>query len=117
MKFAAASTALAALIAAASAAQDERTFAVLRFTNTALTRGRVDPIIYPNQVAPHVHSIMGGSNFNFGSTGEDLMKSNCSNSMIIGDNSNYWFPALYFHDPKTGEFESVDIFYVNAYYL
>ncbi|ODA82763.1 hypothetical protein RJ55_01272 [Drechmeria coniospora] len=115
MKLAPAATLL--LAGAASAAKDRRTFAVLRFNNKQLTKGRMDPIVNPGQVSPHVHSVLGGSGFALGSTGGDLVRSNCSTAMIKGDNSNYWFPSLYFKDPKTGRFEDVDIFYANAYYF
>jgi hypothetical protein len=110
--------AAAALLAgAASAAKEEGTFAVLRFTNKQLTRGRVDPILFPGETSTHVHNIMGGSGFSKSATGKDLMASKCSNAMIKGDNSAYWFPTLYFHDPKSGKFEDVEFDYFNAYYL
>jgi hypothetical protein len=60
---------------------------------------------------------MGGSGFSTSATGEDLVKSKCSNALVKGDNSNYWFPTVYFHDPKSGEFEDVEFDYFNAYYL
>ncbi|KAF5019985.1 hypothetical protein F66182_7998, partial [Fusarium sp. NRRL 66182] len=41
----------------------------------------------------------------------------CSNALVKGDDSNYWFPSLYFHDPETGEFEDVEFDYFNAYYF
>lgn len=110
------SAALAALIGAV-AAKDERTFAVLRFNNKQLTKGRMDPIISPGKTSSHVHTVMGASNFGIGSTGETIVNSQCTNAMIKGDNSNYWFPSLYFQDPSTKKFESVDVFYVNAYYF
>ncbi|CAF3467565.1 hypothetical protein SNK03_008077 [Fusarium graminearum] len=110
--------AAAALLAgAASAAKDEGTFAVLRFTNKQLTRGRMDPILFPGETSTHVHNIMGGSGFSTSATGKDLMESKCSNAMIKGDNSAYWFPSLYFQDPKSGKFEDVEFDYFNAYYF
>jgi hypothetical protein len=116
MKFHAVAVA-AALVGTAAAAKDKRTFAVLRFTNKQLTVGRVDPIVTPGKTSTHVHHVLGGSNFGISSTGKDLMQSKCSTAMIKGDNSNYWFPSLYFKDPKTGKFEAVEMFYSNAYYL
>jgi len=118
MKFSAA-TALAALFVAATAKapSDKRTFAVLRFNGKELTTGRVDPIVNPGVPSSHVHSVMGGSGFSMHANGQSLMSSKCSNAKIKGDFSNYWFPKLYFHDKKTGKFESVPIFYVNIYYL
>ena len=96
---------------------DKRSFAVLRFTNKQLTKGRMDPIVTPGKVSTHVHTVMGGSGFGLGSTGKDLMASNCSTALVKGDNSNYWFPSLYFKDPKTGKLEDVEMFYANVYYL
>ncbi|KAG7418861.1 hypothetical protein DER46DRAFT_178312 [Fusarium sp. MPI-SDFR-AT-0072] len=110
-------TAAAVLAGAASAAHETGTFAVLRFTNDQLTRGRMDPILFPGQTSTHVHHIMGGSGFSTKATGKDLQKSKCSNALVKGDNSNYWFPTLYFHDPKSGEFEDVEFDYFNAYYF
>ncbi|KAF5985385.1 WSC domain-containing protein [Fusarium coicis] len=110
-------TAAAILAGAAAAAHETGTFAVLRFTNDQLTRGRMDPILFPGQTSTHVHHIMGGSGFSTKATGKDLQKSKCSNALVKGDNSNYWFPTLYFHDPKSGEFEDVEFDYFNAYYF
>ena len=116
MKFTTA-TALAALSGAAVAAKDERTFAVLHFNNKQLTVARADPIVNPDTVGTHVHHVLGGSNFGISATGEDLMKSKCTNAKVNGDHSNYWVPSLYFKDPKTGMLEDVELFYANVYYL
>lgn len=116
MKFTIPAT-MALLVASVTASKEKTTFAVLRFTNKKLTQGRMDPIIFPGQTSAHVHTVMGGSGFSLNSTGKDLQDSKCSNALIKGDNSNYWFPSLYFHDPKTHEFESVEFYYFNAYYL
>jgi Domain of unknown function (DUF1996) len=118
MKFSAASTVAALLgIASAGSNSNQRTFAVLRFTNKALTMGMVDPIVNPGTKSGHVHVVQGGSNFGPSSTGADLLNSKCTNSKIKGDNSNYWFPRLHFRDPATGKLEPVDVDYVNVYYL
>src|SRR5688572_31984362 len=45
------------------------------------------------------------------------MKSKCTNAMIKGDFSNYWFPKLYFHDEAKDNFEEVEVMYVNVYYF
>ncbi|KAF7558868.1 hypothetical protein G7046_g5296 [Stylonectria norvegica] len=110
-------TALAGFVGIAAASHDKGTFAVLRFTGKQLTQGRMDPIVFPGKPSSHVHTVMGGSNFGLSSTGKDLTQSKCSNAMVKGDNSNYWFPSVYFRDPKEGTFEPVEIFYVNAYYF
>ncbi|PFH61687.1 hypothetical protein XA68_16570 [Ophiocordyceps unilateralis] len=110
---------VSALVAVAdiALAKDQRSFAVLRFTNKQLTKGRMDPIRNPGQAGAHVHNILGGSGFGLSSNGHDLTKSKCSTAKVKGDNSNYWFPSLYFKDPKTGKYEDVEIFYANAYYF
>ncbi|KAJ4423944.1 hypothetical protein N0V82_001372 [Gnomoniopsis sp. IMI 355080] len=108
----------AALAATAKAAQDERTFAVLHFVgNGPLMEGRVDPIISPGQTSSHVHTFQGGSNIGISATGEDMMNSNCSTASVVGDNSAYWMPKVYFRDPVTGILEDVDLYYMNVYYF
>lgn len=108
----------AALAATAQAAKDERTFAVLRFIGGGpLMEGRVDPIVSPGTVSSHAHTFEGGSNMGVSATGEDMMKSNCSTALVLGDNSGYWMPKLYFRDPTTGALESVELYYMNVYYF
>lgn len=108
----------AALAATAQAAQDERTFAVLHFYGDGpLMEGRVDPIISPGQTSSHVHTFQGGSNIGISATGEDMMNSNCSSALVVGDNSGYWMPKVYFRDPSTGILENVDLYYMNVYYF
>ncbi|KAL7798440.1 COOH terminal WSC domain-containing protein [Trichoderma ceciliae] len=109
--------AVVAMAGVAVAVGDSRTFAVLRFTNKGLVTTRADPIVQPGVPSGHVHNVLGGSNFGFSSTGQELLSSNCSTALIKGDNSNYWYPTLYFHDPKTGDFEYVDVYYTNVYYF
>ncbi|KAM4054693.1 WSC domain-containing protein [Hirsutella rhossiliensis] len=106
-----------AALMGATAAKDERTFAVLRFNNKQLTKGRMDPIRNPGVTSAHVHNILGGSGFSTSAKGPDLQKAKCTTAKVKGDNSNYWFPSLYFRDPKTGKFEDVELFYANAYYF
>lgn len=108
---------LAALIGVA-AAKDGRTFAVLHhYGDGPLMVGRVDPVVSPGQISSHVHTVMGASNFGMSSTGAELVESNCTTALIKGDKSAYWYPALYFQDPKDGHFEPVEMFYMNVYYF
>lgn len=67
---------------------------------------RVDPIMSLNQVAGHVHTINGGSNFSPTATHTDLRNSVCSSCMVKEDMSVYWTPNLYFAH-KDGSFQSV----------
>jgi hypothetical protein len=110
-------SALAALIASASA-KEGRTFGVLYFQgNGPLTEGRSDPVVSPGQYSSHVHTIQGGNSFSNSATGQTLMTSNCSTAKIAADKSAYWMPKVYFHDRKNGSFEPVPIFYMKIYYL
>ncbi|KAM0253566.1 hypothetical protein ACHAQJ_007238 [Trichoderma viride] len=117
MKFSTLAASAAMTGAALVSAKDSRTFAVLRFTNKGLVTTRADPVVQPGGPSGHVHNVLGGSNFGFSSTGEELLKSNCSTALVKGDYSNYWYPTVYFHDPVSGLFEYVDVYYTNVYYF
>lgn len=107
-----------ALLAISAASASARTFAVLHFYGDGpLVTGRMDPIINPGGPSGHVHVVQGGSNFATTMTNTQALASNCTSSRIKNDKSNYWTPTLYFVDPKTGNFESVELFYMNVYYL
>jgi hypothetical protein len=111
-------TTLAALVATAAAAQDKRTFAVLRhYGKGPLTTCRADPIVSPGKTSAHVHTIMGASNFGLSVTGEQLRESKCTTALPKADLSAYWFPTLYFKDPATGLLEPVPMDYMNVYYF
>jgi hypothetical protein len=95
-----------------------RTFAVNHFYGKGnLVTGRMDPIVNPGVASSHVHAIQGGSNFALTMTDTQALESNCTSSRVKNDKSNYWTPSLYFVDPVTGSIESVDLFYMNVYYL
>ncbi|KAK7059758.1 WSC domain protein [Favolaschia claudopus] len=67
-----------------------------------LVQERLDPIISPG--AGRVH---GASNFGPNYTYASLRASSCTSCLVAQDLSNYWFPKLYFQDPKTKLFEPV----------
>ncbi|KAF8154801.1 hypothetical protein B0H34DRAFT_661187 [Crassisporium funariophilum] len=73
-----------------------------------LVQQRIDPIISPG-VSPsnHVHTVHGASNFASNSSYDSLRASSCTNCLVSQDLSNYWFPKLYFQDPKNKSFEAV----------
>ncbi|KAG9088375.1 hypothetical protein FRC06_002059 [Ceratobasidium sp. 370] len=73
-----------------------------------LVQERVDPVVQPG-VTPsqHVHTVHGGSGFRSNSTFESLRAASCTSCLVKQDLSNYWFPKLYFRDPKTKKFEAV----------
>uniref|UniRef100_A0A0W0FVT9 DUF1996 domain-containing protein n=1 Tax=Moniliophthora roreri TaxID=221103 RepID=A0A0W0FVT9_MONRR len=73
-----------------------------------LVQERVDPIISPTEVpSQHVHTVHGAYNFKSNSTFDTLRASKCTSCQVAQDLSNYWFPKLYFRDPKTKMFEAV----------
>ncbi|KAI1139092.1 hypothetical protein F5Y05DRAFT_380815 [Hypoxylon sp. FL0543] len=109
---------LTALLAGVSG-KDQGSYAVLRFNNVGgqfSTQGQMDPIVSPGVKSAHSHGIMGGSNFNLTVTGDQLLDSQCTNTMILNDKSNYWVPTLWFQSPANGTFKKVPLFYMNAYY-
>ncbi|POY74300.1 hypothetical protein BMF94_2493 [Rhodotorula taiwanensis] len=71
-----------------------------------LTVERADPIVTPGQVAPHVHNVVGGSNFNLGVDFDTLRQSECTSCLVKQDLSAYWTPQLYFQWAN-GSFSSV----------
>ncbi|KAI3610099.1 wsc domain [Moniliophthora roreri] len=91
-----------------------------------LVQERVDPILSPTQVpSQHVHTVHGAyseelavrwhpvqltrmiPDFKANSTFDTLRASKCTSCQVAQDLSNYWFPKLYFRDPKTKMFEAV----------
>jgi hypothetical protein len=68
---------------------------------------RADPIISPGKVSNHLHTIMGGNGFDFTMDYNSTQASTCSSCTVIGDNSNYWTPTLWFQH-QNGTFESVN---------
>ncbi|KAI9820494.1 MAG: hypothetical protein M1826_000893 [Phylliscum demangeonii] len=58
--------------------------------------GRIDPLVDFGAVGEHAHALHGGNNFDFSSTYDDLLKSNCTSCQVTEDKSVYWTPALYF---------------------
>ncbi|KAF2658680.1 WSC domain-containing protein, partial [Lophiostoma macrostomum CBS 122681] len=73
-----------------------------------VVRERLDPIVSPDIVAPHVHTISGGAGFNPNMTFEDARASKCSSCEIKEDMSNYWTPQLYVKK-KDGTFRPVPV--------
>ncbi|KAI1442841.1 hypothetical protein F5Y02DRAFT_429449 [Annulohypoxylon stygium] len=109
---------VAALVASVNA-KDQGTYAVLHFNNFGgqfSTQGQMDPIVSPGAKSAHEHGIMGGSNFGLTVTGDQLLKSKCTNAKILNDKSNYWVPTLWFQSPVNHTFKQVPLYYMNAYY-
>ena len=105
-------------VSASAYSATQRSFAVNHFYGKGpLMMGRVDPIVTPGGPSGHVHAIQGGNAFGMTMTDTQALGSTCTSSRVKNDKSNYWTPALYFRDPKTGLFEDVEMFYMNVYYL
>src|SRR5258707_7258337 len=82
-----------------------------------LVIARIDPIEYPGQISPHVHSVNGGNGFSPNSTFNDLRKSTCTTNLVTEDKSNYWVPRLYFHDRANNSYINVPNGGLLVYYL
>lgn len=93
---------LAALLAAPASS----TFVVQCYSR--LFDQRADPVVNPGVASGHVHTITGGSGFNFSMTYDDARASSCSTCNIKQDLSNYWTPKLYFK-AQNGSFLDVPI--------
>ncbi|KPV75713.1 uncharacterized protein RHOBADRAFT_25888, partial [Rhodotorula graminis WP1] len=74
--------------------------------NNVLVTERADPIVSPGQVAGHVHTVVGGSNFGLSSSFQDLRASECTSCLVKQDSSAYWVPSQFF-EWKNGSFSSV----------
>ena len=109
---------LASLALSVSAVKTGRTFAVNHFFgNGNLVTERLDPIVSPGVTSGHVHMVQGGSNFAMTMSDSAAQDSTCTSSLVKADKSNYWVPSLYFQDPVNGSFVSVELYYMNVYYL
>ena len=111
-------TTLLAILAATAQANTGRTHGVGYFWSAPVVEARMDPIISPGAPqSQHVHTVMGGNGFSVSMNENDAVNSKCTGSNVLGDKSNYWFPKLFFQDPKTKQFEGVDLIQLKAYYF
>ncbi|WRT68783.1 uncharacterized protein IL334_005763 [Kwoniella shivajii] len=91
----------------------------------ALTAGVADayfilshPILETTRLdPPHVHSIVGGSNFDKTIDYNSTLLSSCTTAPISIDKSNYWTPQLYYYNPDGATFQMIPAAGVNTYYL
>jgi hypothetical protein len=81
-----------------------------------LVTERLDPLVSPNGVASHMHSIIGGSAFAAAYNYPDLMKSQCSTFPISIDKSNYWHPTPYWINNNGSSFTPLPI-HDRVYYI
>ncbi|KAI0754006.1 WSC-domain-containing protein [Daedaleopsis nitida] len=77
---------------------------------------RLDPVVSPNSLGSHVHSVVGASRFKDVYDPDDLMQSNCTTIPVQTDKSNYWAPQLYHQDQTTGQLTPIPTSF-NIYYL
>ncbi|PHH65627.1 hypothetical protein CDD81_1713 [Ophiocordyceps australis] len=68
---------------------------------------RMDPIMNPGEMSPHVHSIHGSSGFTESASTQDLLDGGCTSCRVTQDKSSYWHPALYFQHADTASYELV----------
>ncbi|KAJ2912811.1 hypothetical protein MD484_g7613, partial [Candolleomyces efflorescens] len=82
--------------------------ALLRFPCAQLVTQRLDPLVTPGVISPHVHQIIGGNAFNFSMHPELDIKSaaTCTTCRFKEDKSNYWTAVLYFKH-RNGSFSRV----------
>ncbi|WVW81296.1 hypothetical protein I302_103287 [Kwoniella bestiolae CBS 10118] len=78
---------------------------------------RLDPIVNPGDYGSHVHSIVGGNNFDKSMTYESTQQSTCTTASVSVDKSNYWIPQLYYYNPSGKNYQAIPVSYVNTYYL
>lgn len=78
------------------------------YGGTPLVTERVDPIMAPGVIGSnHVHEIYGGSGFQANWDYATAQNSQCNNMGPKIDHSNYWYSALYFHEPGTDNYTRV----------
>ncbi|PVF92304.1 WSC-domain-containing protein [Serendipita vermifera] len=78
---------------------------------------RSDPIVNPGAISGHVHTVMGGSGFNFTQNFDAARASTCTSCKAKKDHSNYWTPSL-FYQGSDGKFQRVkQIGGATIYYL
>ncbi|KAI9684287.1 MAG: hypothetical protein M1822_005760 [Bathelium mastoideum] len=78
--------------------------------------GRIDPVVSPNVVSAHSHTIVGAANIGVYANNATLFNSSCTSCEIQDDKSAYWTPQLYFAHTN-GSFEEVPHAGSVVYYL
>ncbi|WVQ72276.1 hypothetical protein IAR50_001826 [Cryptococcus sp. DSM 104548] len=86
-------------------------------SHPVLETTRLDPIVAPGVISPHVHSIVGGNNFDKTMTYNSTQKGTCTTATVSVDKSSYWTPQLYYYSPTDDTYEAITVSYVNTYYL
>ncbi|KAJ2915086.1 hypothetical protein MD484_g5354, partial [Candolleomyces efflorescens] len=76
--------------------------ALLRFPCSQLVAERLDPLVTPGIVSPHLHQIVGGNAFNISMDPSlDIPRiASCTTCRFVEDKSNYWTAVMYFKHPN-----------------
>lgn len=67
---------------------------------------RLDPLVFPGVVSPHVHAVTGGTAFQRSEPNSVAIASKATTCDKLLDHSNYWQPQVY-HQRTDGKFELV----------
>ncbi|KAJ2913869.1 hypothetical protein MD484_g6536, partial [Candolleomyces efflorescens] len=86
------------LLSASSIAIVSAQFETLRFPCSQLVTERLDPLVTPGQISPHLHQIIGGNAFNItmNPSIDIATTSTCTTCRFKEDKSNYWTMVMYF---------------------
>ena len=77
----------------------------VQYTGGSLALQRVDPLLSPGVASNHLHSITGADGFKANMNFQDTQGATCTTAAVSQDKSNYWMPALFFHN--NGQFTRV----------
>jgi len=116
MRFSSSSISLAAATALLASIPSTSAFWRMPCSGPIVTE-RADPIISPGKVSGHVHTIYGGSAFNFTMDYAEARAAECTSCRVTADRSNYWVPELFYHDSSNNSFTPVDNSGALIYYL
>lgn len=78
-----------------------------------LVAQRLDPIVAPGTTSSHAHSFVGSAAIQ-DSQNVDSM---CTTADVKADKSKYWAPQLYYYNGDSKTFDSIELSFVNTYYL
>ncbi|EOD46962.1 putative wsc domain protein [Neofusicoccum parvum UCRNP2] len=78
---------------------------------------RLDPILQPGVIGTHVHSFIGANAVSATTDFAAARDASCTQVYIQDDKSVYWFPSLYFQDPKNQSFTRVPEHHRVLYYF
>jgi hypothetical protein len=86
---------LAAVVTAALLIPTSHASFVMGHRRNGLVSQRLDPLVQPNQVASHVHAVVGASGFGPDINYDSLQSSECTTAPPQADKSSYWSMQMY----------------------